>query len=439
MKKTSYKKMSLPFWARIPVAVALSVLSTQAFSIGVSFDSRVGSYSQSNTFASVQDFKNQDDAGAFDTISNLFDTTLAASTATLDIGGVDVIAQSSAGSTDVNLSIPSIGFSQTFSAGNRSASWSAMTNYLGNNYKSLLSKMFGKAPLNSVAGSPTSGLMWTSATNDFNMGQGQDISANGGVGNDTDKASFAARFGTSTIGSNTINTFSLPLGYTWNFKNGFGIVTSVPLTYVETMYKDKVSVPSYQASLGIGLRIPFNHFVGIGNRWDLTPIFRVGATGSDKDYTSIGLVYSGGLLSEYYFSVGDYDISIRNMGSYYTTVPVSVGGYSTALFNNVDNYLFKNGVRVSKAISIPGIGDHMFGRSISASAWFTDTRVTGDNLFVHNAQEVGMDIGLLAKKAASDSSFVGSQLAENEIRIGLAYTHASGVNNAFNATMGLSF
>lgn len=439
MKTANHKKSPLPVWAGMNVALALSLLSTQAFPIGVSFDSTVGGYTQSNIFTSVQDYQNQDDAGAFDNISNLFETTLAASTATLDIGGVDVIAQSSAGSTDINLSIPSIGFNQTFSAGNRSASWSAMTNYLGNNYKSLLSKMFAKSPLSSVAGSPTSGLMWTSASNDFNIGQGQDISANGGFGNDTNKASFAARFGTSTIGSNTINTFSLPLGYTWNFKNGFGIVTSVPLTYVETLYQDKVSVPSYQASLGIGLRIPFNHLVGIGNRWDLTPIFRVGATGSDKDYTSIGLVYSGGLLSEYYLSAGDYDISIRNMGSYYTTVPISVGGYSTALLNNVDNYLFKNGIRVSRYISIPGIGDHLFGRSISASAWFTDTRITGSNLFVHNAQEVGMDIGLLAKKASSDSSFAGSQLAENEVRIGLAYTHASGVNNAFNATLGLSF
>lgn len=241
------------------------------------------------------------------------------------------------------------------------------------------------------------------------------------------------------MGSNQVDVFSLPLGYTFNFSNGFGLIASLPLTYVETHYQDKTSIPSYQVSLGLGLRVPFNHFIHHDNRWDLTPIFRIGATGSDKDYSQIALLYSGGLLSEYYFRAFNLDISIRNLVSYYSTVPVSSNGWSTAYFNDFDNWLFKNGFRISSPISLPYIGDSLFGRALNASVWFNDTRLTGNNLFVNGAEEIGFDIGLLAKKADTSTLKMDNKavewvakkasegLIENELRLRFfLYPHRQG-------------
>lgn len=435
------KKIELAGTAGLAAAVAatLAIMPTPAWSGGASLDSFVDGVHHSTTMSSYNDFVSQRNAGIFDDINNLYKSSLDPASAVLNLSGTDVIATTDAGSTSIVLSVPDIGFVKTFSEGSRSASQKAVETYLKHNYKSLVSKIMTQAPLNSIAGSPTSGLLFTSATTDYNFGQGRDFTPSGGIGISENRPNMSFGFGTSTIGSTTINTYSVPLGYTWNFENGYGLVTSLPISYVETVYNNTTTIPSYQASLGLGVRVPFNHYIDHENRWDLTPIFRIGASGSEQDYSSIGVLYSGGLLSEYYFDVGGLDLSLRNMVAYYTTVPVYASGISTELFGSVDNYLFKNGIRVASPLSIPGVGDHLFGRPVTASVYYNNTSITGSNLFVQEAHEFGFDIGLLGKKASADSSWVASQVTENELRVGFGYTHADGVSNAVNATMGFSF
>jgi hypothetical protein len=356
--------------------------------------------------------------------------------AVLNAQDLDATISSPTDSTQITLQIPSANINETFDGATRDESMRKLVDYLEDHISDLYSAVQTDTSAGILNGAPSS-FSNNVANDSWSMAGGGAFDPSGGVGDAQDTASFAARFSTYTVSGNNVDAYSLPLGYTFNLENGFGLITSLPLTYVRTEFEDSTVIESLQASLGLGLRIPLNHLVGLDNRWDLTPLFRVGAAGSVDDYTQAVVLYSPGLLSEYYFELFDLDFSIRNMVNYYTAV--SILDYAGISVGNIENWLFKNGIRVATPISIPGVGDSLFGRQLAASLWFNDTRVAGENLYVNNYQEIGFDIGLLAKKSASESSTVSKMVTENELRFGMTYTHASEIDEAFSANFGFSF
>lgn len=241
----------------------------------------------------------------------------------------------------------------------------------------------------------------------------------------------------SYSGIGTSDAVTLPLDAKIKLGNGYVLSLNLPLSYIEnnntTNFNNAgVSTSYYSASLGAGLTIPLSHLFNMKDVWALTVLSRVGGIDSDsnKDPAS-AIIYSVGILSQYDMRLAGGVFGIKNMFSYYGTsaqrdnVFKSFGPSGPVYGSETDDIdvgVFRNGVYYSHYL-----GPVVFGRKLSGTIFFTDTRFKVAEqysaLYMDSMQQVGFNLGL-APKHSRTGSFVRRLLDAQDMRIGMTYTTA---------------
>lgn len=251
----------------------------------------------------------------------------------------------------------------------------------------------------------------------------------------------AAGLGANYSGVGNTSAVTLPIDYRIRFKNGYGLSLNLPFSYIEnkntTTFDHSSSIsPYYSASLGAGFKIPLSRLLGMKNVWALTLLGRFGGVdaSNNNDKTS-ALIYSGGVLSEYDMRLAGGVLGIKNMISYYGTAsetetlrsfiftpPSTFTPIYGTQTNHIDSGVFRNGFYYSHYL-----GSGLFGRKLSGTIFFTDTRFAVSNkyaaLYMDNMQQVGFSFGLTPKRSAT-GSFIRRLVDNQDIRIGVTYTTA---------------
>lgn len=350
-----------------------------------------------------------------------------------DVLGARIRLSGEANDPSLHLYSSDIQVDQAFNGKTREESLRMLADWAELNASDLIKRANSLTPLNAVAGTPFSA-QGTMLKEDFFITEntaGQ-INADGETEN---RISLAARFSNYTVGNRDANVVTLPLGYTWNFKNGYALIFNLPLTYA-----DIAGTPSYSVSFGMGLKLPVSNWLPMQHSWAITPVVRVGAVGSDKNVANASTLYSGGLLSEYDMPLAGGVLGFKNMYSYYVTS--SVSQYLDLKVNDIKidvpditNSVFKNGVYYSRYL-----GPQFWGRKLSGTVFFTDTRFTGSALYADNQQEVGFNFGLSPNdnQANSTGGFIRRQIDAQDLRLGFSYTSANEIDG-YSANFGFSF
>ncbi len=262
--------------------------------------------------------------------------------------------------------------------------------------------------------------------------------------------SLAARFSNYSAYGKDVNIYTLPLSKTWEFGNGWAALFNLPLSYIDTVGKS-----SYSVALGTGIRIPVSKYVNTGPfNWNLIPLFRVGAVGSDQNISETSVIYSGGLQSDLGFAIGEgYSLVIQNQYNHY--LATSVASFANVKLNgkllaipDIHNNVYRNGMHLIKDFNYK-----LFGRGLTSGFFFADTRFSGGLLAVNNQQEIGLDIGIKALPKLPSPDFnltdvfstdkiakkVKDEIDTNDIKIGFTYTRAHGFDNAYSVNAGWTF
>lgn len=363
-------------------------------------------------------------------------------TMNFDIQGNDLTLTSGANLSAIEVSSNTLGINQSFDGGSRSQSLKDLGNWFKDNAGNLVAKLNGGA-MGRVTGNPSS---FVSQMASFD--QGIDGLSVLGAGKEN-TVSLAARFSSYSAYGKSVDLYTLPLSYSWEFGNGWAALFNLPLTYI-----DNNGVSSYSAALGTGIRIPVSQYINTGPlKWNLIPLFRVGAVGSDKNLAETSVIYSGGIQSDLGFIIGDgYALMVQNQYNHY--LATSVGNFVNVKINgnlliipDIHNDVYRNGMQLVKDFNYK-----LFGRTLTGDFFFADTRFSGDALVVNNQQEIGFDIGLRASKvSAPEFTFSDAlsadkitnkakgEIAANDIKIGFTYTRAHNFDNAYAVNAGWTF
>lgn len=394
------------------------VLGNDLFSIVVDVD---GVSSERVGFSTVTDVLDLVDDDRFQDVNpNYTDTSLA--TATIDFRGIDILARFPTAGPEVIFSIPAIGFSRTFDAqSTRDGNQQDFVDYLEANEDDLLQQILGylvaETPIDPVAGNPSS-LMSNMVQSDFSLGSpiGGGSRLTIGTREDDDGRrsvlGFAARFNRFTAEDRTIQSFTLPLSYAVPVTGGGrALLIDLPLTVVDTD-----GALSYATSLGVGFKVP------VTGRWTLTPVARIGATGS-IDLGALAAIYSASLTSNYEFGAGGWTFDIGNSVAYLSTVPIDTG--DTDFNYDLNNTVIRNGVGARRDANFPILGQR--------GQWqlgVVNTQFYGDDLFVTNATDFSLSLATQKLR----NSVVFEQLA-----LGISYTITNTDYSGFGLNFGYKF
>lgn len=312
---------------------------------------------------------------------------------------------------------PAIGVTKTFDGASQDIAFDNFKEFLKHNQDDLLTDILKESvsatPFDSVAGNPNSlmsqmadlamdnpTLNATDHANESKQGNVNDgfvlLSPSGG------QHSVKGPDGTVR----TAKTASLPLGYTFKFKNNWALGIDLPLSYT-----DLEGSKTYAAQIGASLQIPFYK-----DKWLVTVSGRVGATAS-KDTVSGGILYMGSVTSRFTQSVGSSTrLTLVNMYGYVQDYTLNVKQYNIKY--GLKNNIFKNGLEVRQKLT----------EKTALTVFGYDTRFTGSDLYVDAYDEVGARYTLYFSK---DSFFTG---------IDLYGTYIFGENyKAYNAGVSLLF
>ncbi|MDO9105934.1 MAG: hypothetical protein Q7U57_13355 [Methylovulum sp.] len=247
---------------------------------------------------------------------------------------------------------------------------------------------------------------------------------------------YTSGLGASYSGIGTSDAITLPLDTKIKLGNGYVLSLNLPLSYIEnnntTNFNNAgTSTSYYSASLGAGLTIPLSHLLSMKDVWALTVLSRVGGIDSDSNKdTASAIIYSAGILSQYDMRLAGGVFGIKNMLSYYGTSAQRDQVFKSFDLNgnpvfgsqtdNIDVGVFRNGVYYSHYL-----GPSLFGRKLSGTVFFTDTRFsTADQyaaLYMDSMQQVGFNLAL-ATKSSRTGSFVRRTIDAQDMRIGMTYT-----------------
>lgn len=220
--------------------------------------------------------------------------------------------------------------------------------------------------------------------------------------------SVGARFGSYGLDKYTQNVYTIPMSYTYTFRNHDNLVVQLPLSYI-----DVEGSSAYRGMLSISYRKK------ISSRWVLTPSLGYGIAGSN-DLGSLGYIVSGSLTSDLMlYDRGNVSLSMGNMVGYYVSMPVRIDNYkvNTNLYNTI--------TRDGLILSIP-LTQELWGRQLSVDIFATGTWFFGDVLYNDKFQEYGITIGprrSAGKRAPNASS--------QSFGFGLSYIHGGKGDSGF--------
>ncbi len=374
----------------------LGALATSPFDVTVGVGSTYnpandtisgGTVSPTIGFTTVSDLKN--DLQQIDTQYN------PASAVVIRAGyrGLPLILQSAANSPSVTLSIPLIGYTNTFAAqSSRDGNTTDLFNYLKSSGSDLINQIQKKlaevSPIDPVAGNPSS-MQSRMVSDDYDRNFTQFASNIKSSDNTTQSNSLIGvglSLGSMSAGGMTTSTSTLPLSYTvrndldprkqWTF-------------YAPLSASNTEGAQSYTGNLGLAYRFPVN------DEWALSPAFGYGITGS-VDLGSAAAMMAASLTSQYTMKMDGFDLAFGNMVGLYQTTALNAGDYSSN--PNINNTVFRNGVLLSFPTNV-------MGSKMALETSFILTNYTGSALYSNQYEELGVTIGT-NKSANASRSYV---------------------------------
>lgn len=373
-----------------------------------------------------------------------------------DVQGNAVVMTSASNSTQITLTSESLGIHETFDGGSRKASARLLETWVKDNTGIFFKKVNAQSTLSTIGG--VSGYLPRTPGLDGSIdGSGTDANVLKELAGTEREShlSILTGFASYNAKDRSADVYSLPINYDWELNKGWALLFNVPLTYIDTN-----GISSYSGSIGTGLRIPVSNYVKTGKlKWDLVPLFRVGAIGSEQNNIESSIIFSGGLQSNLGIPLTNgYAMVVQNQYTYYAVE--SIKAYTDALLNNtsldipaITNSIFRNSVQLVKDFDY-----QLFGRTVMADISFADTRISGTKLAIDNQQEIGFDIGLRAaskekpdlKSMETVSEVMAfdrqklekkarAKLAATEFKINFKYTIAAGIDSAYSFNASVSF
>ena len=326
--------------------------------------------------------------------------------------------------------VPSLDIKEMFRGADRDASIDELKDFMKNEGGKLLNRiqkaLIATSPVDPIAGNPGS-MMGTMVSEQFeagfmdqttNIAEASEAPAAAEEDYDPDPDNLlhlGARFGRLTADGKQSDIWTLPLGYSFRFKEGEGsrlrsLNLSLPLTYV-----DVEGATVVHAAFGIGLTY------AVSKRWSLSPAIGAGAVAS-VDLGSAGGVSSLSLTSAYTIPRKKWSLNVGNMIGYYETLDFKVEGYD--FDPGISNTVLRNGLMVS-------IPSTMGGRDVATEFWVSDTRFFGSELYSEYYDEFGVSFGLAKTRDAKPS-------IENYLRLGFSYQTGDGIEG-WRFNLGYSF
>jgi hypothetical protein len=317
--------------------------------------------------------------------------------ATASFNGVPATLSYAAGSPVLQVNIPSIGVSQSFSGATREASARLLHDWL-KNQQDIRSSLFREQARSVAANSYSApgGILSQTVASDFDSSL-SDASFRSSSSQSNANAANTSLLGAGVllshhnVGGLSINSAAIPLSYTVRndidprrqalIRGGIGMV-------------DRAGSRSYNTRLSGGYRIP------LSDEWALTSSLGFAFAGSDDAAYSVGLL-RGSIMSTYLIEAKGFDITIGNMLGYYRTIKPPVGSF--AVDPNLSNGAFRNGALISQPVTISG-------KKLSIEYGISDTRYFGSAIYQRSIQEISIALGT-NRSAFSSRSFFRSNLA----------------------------
>jgi hypothetical protein len=345
--------------------------------------------------------------GAFKTldqfIAGLKDvTTLRSPTFQLSLRGVPATLGTD-GPTFLQLQIPSLGVSQSFSAQTADETFAQLKAFLTQSTvaREIQRESARLSPVDPVAGNPSS-LMARAVAYDFfnafypfasnNLEGSAMIAQVGGIPQGAVQGPFKGlpgvglRYDHFSDQGQTTQGITLPLSYTFRSdldpRRQFAI--SLPLTVV-----DVDGARAYMGTFNTSLRLP------LARDWAVT-----GALGYSQvratELGTAGQLGSIALTSSYVFRTNFGDLALGNMVGYYKTIAGKIGGIETG--SGIANTVLRNGLLWSERAGWLGSG-------MTIEYTLVNTQYLGSKLYLKNYTEIGVNIGS-NKRADSVRSYL---------------------------------
>ncbi len=329
----------------------------------------------------------------------------------LDVRGLPATLAYAANSTELVFSVPSLGIHQTFNGGTRDLSNDQFEDYIKLNGSDILRELLRVSAVDPLAGNPASAQSQMVA-GDFDAGFSSmyDSAPPGSA------FGMGLRFGSYAMGGFTQNVYTLPLDYTYTFKNHDVLAVRLPLTYIEVD-----GATAYRGQLGLSYKKV------ITSRWALTPAVGYAIAGS-SDLGSLGQILSASLTSDLnLYDNGRWSLSMGNLLGYYVSMPTRIADFNVDY--DIQNTITRNGL----LLSIP-LQKQFWGREFSIDIFAIGTWFFGDALYNDNYQEYGISFG---PRRSTDKR--EPNLASHPFGIGLKYIHGEGDIDGFELNFGYRF
>lgn len=347
--------------------------------------------------------------------------------ASVDYRGLPIVFKYIENTTTLVMDIPSIGVSETFTGATRNASADSLEDWFKKDGAEAIEKMMKKlaevSPVDPVAGNPDSA-MSKSVASDFQVGftnvaTKQSTLAQSTSTNNANNILVAPSYSSLDIDGLESSSYSLPLGYSFNFDRDSRekITVGLPVSYIDV-----------EGSKAISLGLNLAYTKPVNEKWILTSAMGYGVNGS-VDFGSVAQIASASLTSSYSIDLADdYTLSIGNMVGYYTTVKFYSGDYT---YNpGITNVVYRNALMLN-------IPTNELINNTSVETFVIDTRYTGSALFMESYQEYGLSYGY---DAVNFNIFNDDEkyAVRKTFKIGMSYL-TSAKANGYKVNLGFLF
>lgn len=392
------------------------------FTITATVTNGGASQTETRSFSSVEDLLDQMETGELETLFPGFNADTDNIDAALNFRGLDARMTYNGG--QITLQIPAAGIDEVFGtlAGDRDAAVEELEDFLKGqgDLKDVLTRlqkaMVAKTPIDPVAGNPNSLMsLMTDASWHASTGLGMRTRAPR-----ENPRTVQGRWGVAELSYEQYenNSFEgrtvtlVPLKFGLDFQSGWALTLDLPLHLVEIE-----DAQTGAGSLGLALRAPLT------DHWALTLGGRVGAVGS-IDMGSGAALWQATLASNYERSLTDsIRFGIANMGGIIQSIPLEYDEFDVDY--DLSNTVMRNGLMLGW-----DTGVRMWWSELQMAVTVSDTRFFGDELFMDNYQEVGLEL-----KTARDFG----RLQYDTVSIGVSYLYGEEDYQGFRVKAALQF
>jgi len=252
-----------------------------------------------------------------------------------------------AAGTSAFLSIPSIGFTQSFTGANRSDTESQVEHFLKTDGSGVLArflKAMSTASLVAVTdGNPnsTTAFAASQAYGNYAMSYAETNEEKQSPQASSEHVALGIVADVGTFDANGFKgqAYSLPLYARFKLSERVGLNVDIPLSYVQVESADIFG-------FGVGIGLPTKIILKTKENpwfWQVAPYGGANASAS-KDFLAGGLIANGGINSLLSYDFGRMTLSMGNHFSLHESVPMTIDGY--AFDPGVSQYILKNGLKL---------------------------------------------------------------------------------------------